>query len=76
MTNWRAYAERKRKGRSILAKTNYIMGAKFLSEWLCLAKNLKKAKNFRSKCLFERQFQVLKSLYENANRSKVHSTII
>ena len=57
-------------------KNNYIRGAKFFSEWHQLAKNISKAKRFRSHVLLELQFKVLKALYEYASGSKERSAIV
>ena len=74
--NWRLHTQRKRKAKIIKARTNFSMGNKFILEWNTLTKNLRKAKKFRTKCLVEKQFQVLKALYEHASRSRVHKSII
>lgn len=41
-----------------------------------MTKSVQKAKKLRTRILIEKQFQVLKALYDNANRQKIKKTII
>lgn len=65
-----------RKAKVIERRANVIRGHKLFTEWQVLAKNINKAKKLRSKILIERQFQVLKTLYEHSKRCKIYKRII
>ena len=63
-------------GKTIRQKTNFVEATKFFGEWQTVTKAVQKAKRLRSKVLVERQFQVVKALYEHANVKKTQKSIM
>ena len=68
--------QRGRKAKTVKSKMAFYTTSQLFVEWITLTKNVQKAKKLRTKILIERQFQVIKALYDFANRSKIHKTII